>query len=150
MWEHLQKQARCSLHTAAWLWNQCSHVMSSLIIVMTSWKSDLPPAQFAMQGLSIALQQQCTRGYTRGGVWPLESRNITNPRRTFLHRASPAPLVQKRDEWWAKQHRPDPVCVAPNRGRIRRQCATENAALWHIVRYRRLDISAVICSQCAL
>lgn len=31
-------------HSAAWLWNQCGHVMSSLIITMTSLKSDLPPA----------------------------------------------------------------------------------------------------------
>lgn len=37
-------QAGVSPHSAAWLWNQCSHVMSSLIIIMTSWKSDLPPA----------------------------------------------------------------------------------------------------------
>lgn len=52
--------------------------------------------QFAMQGLKIAIQQQCTWGYTRGGVWPLKSQNITNPRRTFWYRPSSAPFKKKK------------------------------------------------------
>lgn len=52
--------------------------------------------QFAMQGLKIAIQQQCTWGYTRGGVWPLKSQNITNPRRTFWYRPSSAPFYKKK------------------------------------------------------
>lgn len=136
--------------------------MSSLIIIMTSWKSDLPPGstQFPMQRLKIAIQQQCTWGYTRGGVWPLKSENITNPRRKFWHRPSLAPFVQKRDEFSPKitLSRPSPCAITQGLGLppVLRVGGIEggwggggggSAALWQIVRYMRLDISAVIPRQ---
>lgn len=109
--------------------------------------------QFAMQGLNIAIQQQqqqCTWGYTRGGVWLLESQNITNPRRTFWHGPSLAPFAHERDEFSPKYRCTARVCVASYRGsgcvRVR---DWGNAALWQIVRYMRLDISAVISRQFA-
>lgn len=97
--------------------------------------------QFAMQGLENAIQQQCTGGHTRGGVWPLKSQNITNPRRTFWHRQSLAPFVQKnRDDFPGLCGSGCRVCVG----------GIGNAALWQIVRYMRLDISAVFSSRCCL
>lgn len=51
---------------------------------LEAWPSSR--TQFAMLAWKITIQQQqCTWGYTRGGVWPLKSQNITNPRRTFWY-----------------------------------------------------------------
>lgn len=106
--------------------------------------------QFAMQGLKIAIQQQCTSGFTRGGVWPLKSQNITNPRRTSWHRPSLAPIVNRKG---TNFHRNLTVPAASARQQTR-ACAAAyvrvggigTAALWQIVRWTRLDVTAVIFS----
>lgn len=83
------KQEGVSPHSAAWLWNQCGHVMSSFITIMTSWKSDLPQAlsfpcrDWGLQWSGSALEA------TLGAEFDLSKfQNITNPRWTFWHRPS--------------------------------------------------------------
>lgn len=110
----------CSVLTVLLHDYETSAVMWCLlsIITMTSWECDLPPAQFAMQGPSRAIQQQqqqCTRGYARGGVWPLKSQNITNPRRTFGHRPSAAPRAHERDVFSPKSRCVHRLCAAAHR-----------------------------------
>lgn len=71
--------------------------MSFLIIIMTSWKSDLPPAHSSpCRDLEIATQQQqqqqCARGCTRGGVQPSKSLQTSLIRdRTCGHTHAPSP-----------------------------------------------------------
>lgn len=132
--------------------------MSSLIIIMTSWKSDLPPAQFAVQGLRIALQQQCASGYTRGGVWPLKSQNITNPRRTFWPGPPLAAFAQKKGEDFFFRPPPSQKTIttittaapraAPRRTALPlllpRETRRETAALWQRESRTSPDTAAVL------
>lgn len=90
----------CLVHAVLHDYETECHVMSPLNITVASWRSDLPPVRMQAEdrsGRDAAVTRQCTPSDTRGGVWPPKSANITNPRPTFWHRPSVAPLAHERD-----------------------------------------------------
>lgn len=108
-----------SPHSAAWLWNQCGHVMSSLIITMTSLKSDLPPAH-SLPCRDWKLHDSSsssTLGATLGAEFDLSSLKTSLIRVghscTGHHQAR---LHMKEANFHRKTVVPTGVCVASSRG----------------------------------
>lgn len=149
-----KEQAGFSPHSAAWLWNQCSHVMSSLIIIMTSWKSDLPPAHslpcrdWRLQYSSSALEA------TLGAEFDLSSLKTSLIRVGHSGTGHLWPRLYKKK----KKGRISTEIILSRSGCVWHQTEARaaacvrvggigNAALWQIVRYMRLAISAVVSNQ---
>lgn len=119
-WRKTVKGVSLFAHGAAWLWNHWSHVMSSLIIIMTSWKSDLPPARTSPRRAWRLLWSGSVLEATLGAEFDLtKSQNITNPRRTFWHRPpTPAQFVRGKGQF------------APNKQRCLGRAFAAPAAVW--------------------